>query len=101
MQVLRNGGVRQKRAIYRLKAGEQLHTDGVITPDTEMVEARVQDIFPVGGAFHEGLVNIGRSINAFCEVLAGRHFRPFASAGNTLFDRHPDRVFTRFQDLHG
>jgi len=54
--------------IAGLKAGEQLHTDAVITPYSDTVKALIQDVLPVCGAFHYGFMNIGRSIIAFGSV---------------------------------
>ena len=78
-------------AVDLLNTGEQFHANSLITPDPNTVKARIQDVFPVCGAFHEGLVNIRRGwkVDASCQVFTCRDPGPSPLLENTLADRSP------------
>src|SRR5208337_2615971 len=70
---LSNASVRNRRVLAKrsdlLNAGEQFNANTIVTPDPNTVEAPVQDVFAMRGAFHEGMVNICRGcrrIDASC-----------------------------------
>lgn len=86
-------------ARYRLRLipGEKFHANVIGAPNPDMVEMSVKDVFAMGGAFHEGAVDIFRGIDAFCQILGCVHSKSCVTGRYTQSDQIPDRVFARLR----